>query len=157
VPRLALVLLRGAVIDAERHAAVALPGVGLHLLEVVELLELLLHSVQHLILDLLRRGAGPDDHDGHRRHREVRVLELAEPGEAERAAHADHEDQEEHDGAVLQRPFGKVDRFHREACFGSAACAATSGSATRRPGAILCTPAVTTSTPAGGPETSTSS
>ena len=117
VPRLALVRLRGAAVDRDRHAAVALARIGLDLLEVVELLELLLHAVEHLVLDLLRRRARPDDDHRHRRHGEVRVLELAELREAQHAADADREDQEQHDGAVVQRPFGEVERFHRAACF----------------------------------------
>ena len=156
VPRLALIRVRGAADDRDRHAAVALARIGLDLLEVVELLELLLHAVEHLVLDLLRRRAGPDDDRRHRRHGEVRVFELAELREAQHAADGDREDQEQHDGAVVQRPFGEVERFHRAACFVSALRAAA-GSATRKPGAIFCTPAVTTSSPAGGPDTSTSS
>ena len=92
----------------------------------------------------------------HRWHGEVRVFELAELGEAQHAADGDREDQEQNDGAVAQRPFGEVERLHRAACFVSALRAAP-GSATRKPGAIFCTPAVTTSSPAGGPDTSTSS
>ena len=69
----------------------------------------------------------------------------------------DREDQEQHDGAVVQRPFGEVEGFHRAACFVSAVARGAPGSATRKPGAIFCTPAVTTSSPAGGPDTSTSS
>jgi hypothetical protein len=82
---------------------------------VVNLLELLLHSVQHFVLDLLRRRAGPDHHGRHRRHGEVRILELAEPREADDAGHRDHEDQEQHDGAVLERPLREVESFHRAA------------------------------------------
>ena len=74
----------------------------------------------------------------------------------EHAADGDREDQEQNDGAVVQRPFGEVERFHRVAFFVSALRAAP-GSATRKPGAIFCTPAVTTRSPAGGPDTSTSS
>ena len=124
VPRLALILVRGAADDRDGHAAVALARIGLDLLEVVELLELLLHPVEHLVLDLLRCRAGPDDDHRHRRHGEVRVFELAELGEAQHAADADREDQEQHDGAVVQRPFGEVERFHRAACFVSALRAA---------------------------------
>ena len=156
VPGLALIRMRGAAHDRDGHAAVTLARVGLDLLEVVELLELLLHAVEHLVLDLLRGRAGPDDERGHRRHGEVRVFELAELGEAQHAADGDREDQEQHDGAVVQRPFGEVERLHRAPCLVSALRAAP-GSATRRPGAIFCTPAVTTSSPAGGPDTSTSS
>ena len=157
VPRLALIRVRGAALHRDRHAAVALARIRHDLLEVVELLELLLHAVEHLVLDLLRGRARPDDHRRHRRHGEVRVFELAELREAQHAADADHEDQEQHDGAVIQRPFGEVERFHRAACFDFERCARSPGSATRKPGAIFCTPAVTTSSPAGGPETSTSS
>jgi len=52
--------------------------VGHDFLEVVELLELLLHAVEHLVLYLLRGRARPDHDRGHRGHREVRVFELAE-------------------------------------------------------------------------------
>ena len=156
VPRLALVRMRRAARHRDGHAAVALARIRLDLLEVVELLELLLHAVEHLVLDLLRGRAGPDHDRRHRRHGEVRVFELAELREAEHAADGDREDQEEHDGAVVQRPFGEVERLHRAACFVSA-LRASPGSATRKPGAIFCTPAVTTSSPAVGPETSTSS
>ena len=157
VPRLALIRVRGAALHRDRHAAVALARIGHDLLEVVELLELLLHPVEQLVLDLLRGGARPDHHRGHRGHREVRVFELAELGEAQHAADADHQDQEQHDGAVVERPFGEVERLHRAACFGFERWASALGSATFKPGAIFCTPAVTTSSPACGPETSTSS
>ena len=70
--------LRGAAAHGDRHAAVALAREGHDLLEVVDLLELLLHAVEHLVLHLLRRGARPDHHGRHRRHGEVRVFELAE-------------------------------------------------------------------------------
>ena len=119
-------------------------------------LELLLHAVQQLVLDLLRGRAGPDDHRGHRRHGEVRVFELAELREAQHAADGNHHDQEEHHGAVAERPFGEVERLHWAACLAAAPPAAP-GRATRKPGAIFCTPAVTTSAPAGNPDTSTSS
>jgi hypothetical protein len=104
VPGLALVGVRGAALDREQHAAVALAGVRLDLVEVVELLELLLHPVEQLVLHLLRGGAWPDDHHGHRRHGEVRVFELAELLEAQHAADHDREDQEQHGGAVVRAP-----------------------------------------------------
>ena len=119
VPCLALILVGRTADDGDRHAAVALARIGLDLLEVVELLELLLHAVEHFVLHLLRGGAGPDHDRRHRRHREVRVFELAELREAQHAADGDHEDHEQHDGAVVQRPFGEVERFHRAACLDS--------------------------------------
>ena len=112
VPGLLLLRLRGTAFHGDRHAAVALAREGDDLLEVVELLELLLHAVEQLVLHLLGRGAGPHDHRRHRRHGEVRIFELAESREAERAADCDDEDQEEHDGAMVERPFGEIERFH---------------------------------------------
>ena len=104
VPGFALIRVRGAALHRDRHAAVALARIGHDLLEVVELLELLLHPVEQLVLDLLRGRAGPDHHHRHRRHGEVRVFELAELREAQHAADADREDQEQHDGAVVRAP-----------------------------------------------------
>ena len=78
VPGLPLVGFRGAALHRDRHAAVALARKGDDLLEVVELLELLLHAVEHLVLHLLRGGARPHHHRRHRRHGEVRVFELAQ-------------------------------------------------------------------------------
>ncbi len=158
IPGLALVFLRGAAANGQGHAAEALPRERHDLLVVVDLLELLLHAVQHFVLDLLRRGARPDHDRRHRRHGEVRVLELPEPREADDAGHRDHEDQEQDDGAVLERPLREIEGFHRAAWRVVVALpSAAPESATRSPGAILCTPATTTSSPAGGPETSTSS
>ena len=85
------------------------------------------------------------------------ILELAEPGETQRSGDGDGEDEEDNDGAVPERPLGQVEGFHRAACFCSFACTASSGSATRSPGAIFWTPAVTTRSPAGRPEISTAS
>jgi hypothetical protein len=65
VPRLLLIRVRGAADHRDQHGAVALARVGLDLLEVVELLEFLLHPVEHLVLDLLRCRAGPDHHRRH--------------------------------------------------------------------------------------------
>ena len=154
VPRLELVGLRCSAAHRECHAAVPLPGVRDDLLEVIDLLELLFDPVQHLVLDLPRRGTGPDDERGHRRDREVRVFELAELDEAEGPAYGDREEQEEHEGAVAERPLGEIERFHGVLRLARASLAAP-GSATRNPGAIFCTPAVTTSVPAGGPDTKT--
>ena len=109
VPRLALVRVGGATLHGDRHAAITLTRIGHDLLEVVELLELLLHPVHHLVLDLLRGGAGPDHDRRHRRHREVGVFELAEFREGHGAADDDGEHQEEHQGAVTERPFGEVE------------------------------------------------
>ena len=156
VPGFALVFVRGAALDGDGHAAIALARVGLDLLEVIELLELLLHAVEHLVLDLLGRSARPHDEGRHRRHGEVRVLELAQLGEAVPAADGDRQDDEQHHGAVAERPFGQVEGLHRDACL-LATLPTAVGSATFNPGAIFCTPAVTTSSPAGGPDTSTTS
>ena len=109
VPGFLLVLFRGAALHGDRHAAIALARERHDLLEVVELLELLLHAVEKLVLDLLRRCAGPDHHHRHRRHGEVRIFELAELREAQHTADADREDEEEHDGAVAECPFGEVE------------------------------------------------
>ena len=156
VPRFLLIRFRRTTHHRDCHRAVALARIRLDLLEVVELLELLLHPVEQLVLDLLRGRSRPVDDRRHRRHGEVGVFELTEFCETQHAADADHEDQEQHDGAVAQRPLGEVERLHREACFVSALGAAPE-SATFNPGAIFCTPAVTTISPAGGPDTSTSS
>ena len=160
VPGFLLVLVRRAALHGDRHAAVALARKGDDLLEVVELLELLFHAVQDLVLDLLCARPGPDHGGRHRRHRELGVLQLAELGEAEDARDRDHDDQEEHHGAVPERPFGEVEVVHRAACcvlstwVRLASASAAPGSATFSPGAIFCTPAVTTCPPAGTPETS---
>src|SRR4030095_2094496 len=79
IPSLALVRFRRAAPHADRHAPEALARKRDDFLEMVELLELLLHAVEHLVLDLLGRGARPVHHGRHRRHREVRVFEVTEP------------------------------------------------------------------------------
>jgi hypothetical protein len=99
-----LSLLRRAAIDRNGHSAIALSGERDHLLEVIELLELLLHAVEHLILHLLCRGAGPHHQRRHRRHREVRILELPELREAEHAGEGNDGKKELHDGPVIQGP-----------------------------------------------------
>ncbi len=158
VPGLALGSAGRPALHGERHAPEALPREGDHLLEVIDLLEFLLHAIEHLVLHLLGGGARPDDGCGHRRHREVRVLELAQLGEAQHAGDRDDEQHEQDDGAVLERPFGEVEVVHRATCgVLLASASAALGSATFRPGAIFCTPAVTTWSPACGPDTITSS
>src|SRR5262249_40390475 len=156
VPRLALVRMRRAAAHGYRRTGEALPGVVLDLLEMVELLELLLHAVQPLVLHLLGGGARPDHDRRHRGHRKVRILELAEPAEAQHAAEHDREDQEQNNGAMVERPLREIERFHRAACVMFSVRGA-SVSATRKRGAIFWTPAVTTNAPAGGPDTSTKS
>ncbi|MNF56771.1 hypothetical protein D3C84_382720 [compost metagenome] len=158
VPGLALVSLGGAAAHGERHASVALPRVGDHFLEVVDLLEFLLHAVEDLVLQLLGGGARPDDHGGHGGHGKVRILELTEPGETEGTGHRDNEEHEQDDGAMAQRPVGEVEVVHRAACcVVFASTIAAPGSATFNPDVIFWIPAVTTNAPACGPETSTSS
>ena len=157
VPGFALVRLRGAALHAERHAAVALAREGDHLLEVVELLELLLHAVEHLVLDLLRRGARPDRpwpsstaprSSGSSSWPSLVKLSVP-PTPITRIRNS-----------TMARWFSAhsvrlKDFIGRPASMAS--LRAASGSATRNPGAIFCTPAVTMSAPGGGPETSTSS
>ena len=112
IPGLLLICLGRTAFHGDRHAAVALAREGDHFLEVVQLLELLLHAVEQLVLHLLCRCAGPHDHRRHRRHGEVGIFELPESRKAERACYCDDEDQEEHDGAMVERPFGEIERFH---------------------------------------------
>ena len=112
IPGLLLVGLGSTAFHGDRHAAIALARKGDHLFEVVQLLELLLHAIEQLVLHLLCSGAGPHHHRSHGRHGEVGIFELPESRKAERACYGDDEDQKEHDGAMVERPFGEIERFH---------------------------------------------
>ena len=65
VPGFQLIRFGSPSFHGDGHAAIALACKGGHLLEVVELLELFFHAVEHLVLHLLCSGAGPLHHRGH--------------------------------------------------------------------------------------------
>jgi hypothetical protein len=88
-------------------------GIGLHLLEIGQLLDLLLDGIGDLFLHLLRGRAGPDHGDVDHLHREERILGPAELLIGEEAGDAEHQHQEQDQRRMADGPGRKVEALHR--------------------------------------------
>jgi hypothetical protein len=101
--------LRRAALHPQREPAIALPGEAAHVVDVLDLLQLPLHAVEHLILHLSCAGAGPGDDGRHRRHVENRVFQAPELRERPAAHQQRGQHQEQHQRPVRDGPLGQVE------------------------------------------------
>ncbi|MET4791471.1 hypothetical protein ABIF64_003649 [Bradyrhizobium japonicum] len=88
-------------------------GIGLHLLEIRQLLDLLLDGIGDLRLHLLRRRARPDHGDVDHLHRKERILGPPELLIGEEAGDAEYDHQEQDQRRMADGPGRKVEALHR--------------------------------------------
>ena len=86
----------------------ARPGVGLDVVEKLELLKALLELVGDLILHLLGGGAWPCRADHHRLNRERGILGAAEAQVTHEPRHREHDDEEQNESGMCDRPGGEI-------------------------------------------------
>ena len=105
-------LRRRVVAEHDLHRREGGLGVGLHPVEIGQLLQLLLDPVRDLVLHLLCGRTGPDC--GHDRDLDgkVRVLRPPEPREGERACDPEAEDKEQDERGLMDRPLREVEASH---------------------------------------------
>ena len=107
------VLRRRGIAEGHLHRGEGRLRIGLHLLEVRQLLQLLLDGICDLGLHLLRGRARPDHGDVDHLHREERILRTPELLIGEEPGDAEDDHQEQHQRRVTDGPGRKIEALHR--------------------------------------------
>ena len=106
------VLGRGRILEGDLHRRERRFGIGLHLLEERQFLQLLLDGVGDLRLHFLGGCARPDRRDVDHLHREERILGAAEPLVGEEPGGAERDHQEQDQGRMAHRPAREIEALH---------------------------------------------
>ena len=106
------VLRRGRILERDLHRREGRLGIGLHLLEERQFLQLLLDGIGDLGLHFLRGRARPDRRDVHHLDREERILGAAERLVGEEAGGAERDHQEQDQGRMAHRPAREIEALH---------------------------------------------
>ena len=112
VPGVLDLFARRRFLEVDEDGRLARLGVALEVVEVGRLLELLLEPVGQLREGVGDAGAGPGGLHDHGLDREVGVLFAAQPLVGAQSADEADQHEEDGDGAVVHRPFGKVEAGH---------------------------------------------
>src|SRR5271165_2319928 len=132
-------------VDEDRRLARA--RVALQVIDARRLLQLAFDAVGDLLERVGEGGSRPGRLHHHGFHGKVRVLAPPEPKVGPDACGGDDEHEIGHQRAVPERPFGEVEAHH----------SAPPSWRTFWPGCSVCTPAVTTISPASSPRETTTS
>ena len=106
------VLRRRRILEEDLHRREAGLAVGLHALEIRQLLQLLFHRLGDLALHLLRGRAGPEDRDDGKLDGEGRIFRAAEPLIGEQAGERQRDDEKQHQRLMMNRPVRQVKAAH---------------------------------------------
>ena len=105
-------LRRRRVAEGDLHRGEGGLGIGLHLLEVRQLLQLLLDGVRDLALHFRRGGAGPNHRDVDDLDGKGRILGAPETLIGDEPEQAERHDQEQHQWRMTDRPGRQVETLH---------------------------------------------
>ena len=107
------VLGRRRILERDLHRGEGRLRIGLHLVEIRQLLQFLLDRVGDLHLHFRSGRARPDRRDVHHLDGEERILGAAEPLIGEEAGGTERNDQKQNERGMADRPARQIETLHR--------------------------------------------